>query len=112
MSRISTHVLDTALGTPADQVAVQLSRREGERWLPVSQGETNRDGRVVDLAAAESLVAGHYRLDFSVEEYFARRGQTTFFPEIQITFHVVDPSQNHHVPLLLSPFGYSTYRGS
>ena len=110
---ISTHVLDTSIGRPAAGVRVGLFRRDGERWVTVSQAETNADGRVAGLLSANaSADAGTFRLTFDAGIYFAERGQETFYTTIAIEFVIRDPSQHHHVPLLLSPFGYSTYRGS
>jgi 5-hydroxyisourate hydrolase len=107
MMGISTHVLDTALGRPAEGVAVALERGSGADWTAVGEGVTDADGRVGDLAS--ELEAGVYRLRFDAAAYHGGRG---FYPEVVVTFQVTDPSQHHHVPLLLSPFGYSTYRGS
>ncbi len=108
MSYITTHVLDATAGAPAAGVAVTLATVAGE---PVATGVTNTDGRVADLGP-EVLDPGHYRIDFGTGDYFAGRGLPTFYPEVSITF-AVDAEQGHyHVPLLLSPFAYSTYRGS
>jgi len=114
MSGITTHVLDTATGRPAAGVAVKLELRMAERgWMPLAERTTDADGRVRDLVAEGGrLDAGTYRLTFATGAYFAARGQRTFFPEASVVFEVDDPAQHHHVPLLLSPFGYSTYRGS
>lgn len=104
---ISTHVLDTAAGSPAPGLSVRLERGSGEAWDVVGEGVTDGDGRLGDLGS--ELVAGTYRLRFDTGAYHEGRG---FYPEVVVTFEVADPSQHHHVPLLLSPFGYSTYRGS
>ena len=114
MSGITTHVLDTAAGRPAAGVAVRLEvRRAGRDWVPLAERTTDADGRVRDLVADGSrLDAGTYRLTFATGAYFAAKGQGTFFPEASVVFEVGDPAQKYHVPLLLSPFGYSTYRGS
>jgi len=101
---VSTHALDTATGRPAIGVPVTLSRRAGEGWTVVAEGRTDTDGRVPVLAAHSP--AGTYRLHFDT----ASRNE--FFPEVLITFVITDASAHHHVPLLLSPFAYSTYRGS
>jgi 5-hydroxyisourate hydrolase len=108
MSTLSTHILDTSLGTPAAGVRVMLERVEGRRAL--AERITDVDGRVRDVAGAE-LAAGTYCLRFDVAAYFARTHRETFYPEISVTF-VVRDRQHYHVPLLVSPFGYSTYRGS
>ena len=105
MSGISTHLLDTTAGKPAAGVAVRLFR--GERQ--VGAGVTNHDGRCPALLGSnEGLEAGVYRVLFEIAEHFPN----SFYPEVAISFRVVDPSAHHHVPLLLSPFGYTTYRGS
>ena len=114
MSAITTHVLDTAAGRPARGVPVKLEVRSGAKgWVTLTERTTNDDGRVKDLLAeGAKLDAGTYRLTFGTGAYFAAQGQSTFFPEASVVFEVRDPAQHHHVPLLLSPFGYSTYRGS
>lgn len=113
MSGITTHVLDTAAGRPAAGVAVKLEVRSGERWVTLAERATDADGRARDLMANGSrLDAGTYRLTFATGPYFAARGQAAFFPEASIVFEIQDATQHYHVPLLLSPFGYSTYRGS
>lgn len=110
---ISTHILDTSAGRPAAGVTVRLTYRQGGSWKLVSEAVTNEDGRVpVLLAPDEPAAAGTYRLMFDVADYFATRQQDTFYAEIAIEFVMRDPSQHYHVPLLLSPYGYSTYRGS
>ena len=110
---ISTHVLDTSLGRPAAGVAVRLQRLEGGHWIDVSRAETDADGRVAALLPPdEAAAAGAFRLIFDVADYFEAREQETFYSAIAIDFVVRDAAQHYHVPLLLSPFGYSTYRGS
>ncbi|MGH9391320.1 MAG: hydroxyisourate hydrolase [Vicinamibacteria bacterium] len=111
MSRITTHVLDTARGRPAEGVPVTLEVRSGGDWKTLGRGSTDSDGRARDLSAGETA-PGTYRLTFETAAYFASTGVEGFYPEVQVVFEVRDPSQHHHVPLLLSPFGYSTYRGS
>jgi 5-hydroxyisourate hydrolase len=106
---LSTHVLDASRGMPAEGVAVSLERRSGEQWQPVVDGHTDADGRLGDLAAAAE---GIHRLRFDTGGYFAARGVSTFYPEVTVCFQVVDASAHYHVPLLLSPYAYSTYRGS
>lgn len=108
---LSTHVLDTSIGRPAAGIDVRLDAVEGDGFRGVSGGRTDADGRCKDLAPT-SLAAGRYRLTFESGAYFAARGVATFYPRIQVLFEITDPAQHHHVPLLLSPFGYSTYRGS
>ena len=111
MSRITTHVLDTALGAPGARVAVTLLRREANATLELARAVTDSDGRVRDFAIP-SLVAGTYQLSFDTAGYFGASGRSAFFERVLIEFTVHDPSQHYHVPLLLSPFGYTTYRGS
>lgn len=114
MSGITTHVLDTAAGRPARGVPVRLEVRSPDRgWVTLAERTTDADGRVRDLIAeGAKLDAGTYRLTFGTGAYFTAQGQSGFFPEASVVFEVRDPAQHHHVPLLLSPFGYSTYRGS
>lgn len=108
---ITTHVLDTALGRPAAGVPISLEHQvAGGGWQKVSAGVTDDDGRLRTLLPANAPVApGVYRLSFDVAAY---QGKECFFPSVTIAFHVRDGNAHHHVPLLLSPFGYSTYRGS
>ncbi len=103
---LSTHVLDATLGTPAAGVRVRLAR-DGE---PLADAVTDEDGRVRELGALDR--AATYRLTFDTGAYFAATGQQGFYPEVTIAFTVTDPAAHHHVPLLLSPYAYSTYRGS
>ena len=108
---LSTHVLDAALGRPAIGVPVALHRRIGQHWELVGTGLTDSDGRAAGLAS-DGLHGGVHRLDFDTSAYFISTGQTGFYPEVSVTFDVVDPDQHYHVPLLLSPYAFSTYRGS
>lgn len=108
MSLITTHVLDTAAGRPAPGIDVRLHARDAEGWALVAEGRTDDDGRIRDLGP-ERLDAGVYRLTFDTGPYL---GPDAFFPEIAISFRILDPGAHHHVPVLLSPFAYSTYRGS
>jgi 5-hydroxyisourate hydrolase len=109
---ISTHVLDTAIGRPAAGVAVTLERIDGDTWSEVTGGVTDGDGRVGGLVADADLAIGTYRISFGTGGYFAGRGEVSFYPEVRIDFEVHDASEHYHVPLLLSPWSYSTYRGS
>jgi len=109
MSTISTHVLDTSLGKPAAGIRVTL-RHDGSL---LGSGETDADGRVRNLLASGSeLGQGDYTLTFAVTDYFASTKRETFYSDIAINFRIGSASEHYHVPLLLSPFGYSTYRGS
>jgi len=113
MSAITTHVLDTSRGRPAAGVAVRLERREGENWTTLASGTTDADGRIADLLPeGESPAAGVHRLIFELAEYFGRLRVDSFYPRATVEFTILRPEEHHHVPLLLSPFGYSTYRGS
>jgi 5-hydroxyisourate hydrolase len=121
MSAITTHVLDTARGRPAAGVAVVLERQVratmGEQgaqgWERVGRAATDDDGRARTLLPPDArFEAGIYRLTFATGLYFKAQGLAAFYPEASVTFEVTDAAQHYHVPLLLSPFGYSTYRGS
>jgi 5-hydroxyisourate hydrolase len=110
-SAITTHVLDTSIGRPAANVAARLERITETETVKVGAGATNADGRITDFLDGP-LDPGRYRITFDTAAYFAERGVPCFFPEVAILFEVTDAAQHHHVPLLLSPFGYSTYRGT
>ncbi|MFW7381945.1 MAG: hydroxyisourate hydrolase [Oligoflexus sp.] len=113
MSKITTHVLDTSLGRPASQVPVTLCLQENDSWRTLAKAQTNDDGRISAFSGmTEPLRAGIYRLSFALQEYFAAQNRPTFYPQAEITFFVENPAEHFHVPLLLSGFGYSTYRGS
>jgi 5-hydroxyisourate hydrolase len=113
VSGLSTHVLDTARGRPAAGVAVKLEVDRGSGWSSVAHATTNDDGRVAQLLPeGVELEPANYRLTFDVGSYHSAHGVSGFFPEVAIVFTVRDPTRHHHVPLLLSPYGYSTYRGS
>ncbi len=110
---ITTHVLDTARGKPAAGVAVQLSVTEGGTFRLIGRGATDADGRCKTLLAdAGPLAPGVYRLTFEVGAYFAALSVESFYPHVNIHFEVKPGGGHYHVPLLLSPWGYSTYRGS
>ncbi len=113
MSKITTHVLDTDLGRPAAQVPVALAKKEGDSWRLLAKNQTNSDGRISSFTdMAEPLENGIYRLTFELKGYFSAQNRRSFYPEAQITFFVENPAEHFHVPLLLSGFGYSTYRGT
>ena len=113
MSKITTHVLDTALGRPAKGVKALLDFRTEDGWQELAKGVTNDDGRIANLLGdGEKLKAGIYRLSFETKSYFDGTMREGFYPYIAIVFEVEDAAQHYHVPLLLSPYGYSTYRGS
>ncbi len=111
-SPITTHVLDTSQGRPAAGVAVVLALQEASgSWRELARGVTDGEGRIVDLLN-EAIDRGVYRLTFDVRQYFQLQEQPAFYPEVSVVFEIHDPDQHYHVPLLLSAFGYSTYRGS
>ena len=113
MSPITTHVLDTSLGCPAEGIAVVLCQvAESGKTVELGRGITNSDGRVTDLLPAGEAQAGTYRIEFDTASYFTRSGREGFYPKVEVLFEVVTSGGHYHVPLLLSPFGYSTYRGS
>jgi 5-hydroxyisourate hydrolase len=112
-SPLTTHVLDIRLGKPAAGVAVCLEQWDAAgEWLLLARKFTNDDGRVADLLRAGELTSGVHRLRFDVGDYFTAQGVEHFYPQVTVEFEVTDLGRHHHVPLLLSPFGYSTYRGS
>lgn len=118
---ITTHVLDTAKGIPAVGMRITLDREcsgvdslvvPTTQWERMSETVTNDDGRGPGLSTNLVLINGMYRAIFYTQEYFERQGTPTFYPYVEIIFRIMDPVQHYHIPLLISPFGYSTYRGS
>lgn len=106
---ISTHILDTSLGNPAADVPILLSKYENNQWNDIGSGTTNKDGRLTfDIPQA----SGTYRLKFKIEAYFKSHNVTPFFVVAPVIFNITDISRKYHIPLLLNPYGYSTYRGS
>ena len=114
MSAITTHVLDTSRGVPAAGVAVLLEMLEASgAWHPIGRGSTDTDGRLRTLMPdGEPLQVGVYRLTFNTVQYFEELDLPTFYPRVVIEFETAAGERHYHVPLLLSPFGYTTYRGS
>lgn len=113
MSGITTHVLDVSIGKPAAGIDVRLDRMDGSgEWETIGSQQTDSDGRAREFNSTGDLSFGVYRLTFDVGSYFGPKQIESFYEEIVIAFSVKDGSQHYHVPLLLSPFGYSTYRGS
>jgi len=110
VSQVTTHVLDAAFGTPAVGVGVTLDRQTPDGWSEVGGGATDADGRIAALGA-DRLAPGVYRLVFATGDYFDATRRPAFYPEVQIAFRL-SGTEHYHVPLLLSPFAYSTYRGS
>ena len=112
MSGISTHVLDTSAGKPAAGVAVTLERWEAGAWVLLASAETDAEGRVKPLLPGDDVRSGKHRLTFETEEYFRVAGQDTLYPEVVVVFAVAGDAADYHVPLLVSPFGFTTYRGT
>jgi 5-hydroxyisourate hydrolase len=113
MSGITTHVLDTAQGHPAAGVPVTLEVKLDDGWRVIGRGATDADGRLRDLLPADfQLTAGDYRLTFDTGAYLSASGTQGFYTEVVVSFVVRDTTAHYHVPLLLNPYGYSTYRGS
>jgi len=113
MSSITSHVLDTALGKPAHDLGLRLELQVADgSWRTLAERRTNRDGRVADLLAPGSLARGRYRVVFDTGAYLKATGQPVFYPSVEIVFEVAAEAEHYHIPLLLSPYGYSTYRGS
>ena len=112
MSQVTTHILDTSLGRPASGVNVILEIQQGGAWQIISRGVTDNNGRIANMIPGERILSpGVYRLIFDTKSYFKMLHTKTFYPSVYIDFEITDES-HYHVPLLLSPFGYSTYRGS
>ena len=113
MSQITTHVLDVSLGRPAANVNIILEAQTASGdWTLVGRGSTDGDGRLNDLAAGKTLNPGAHRLTFETGAYFALRKVEGFYPQVFVVFNVKNARDHYHIPLLLSPFGYSTFRGS
>ena len=113
MSKITTHILDTSKGRPAQNVKVDLEFFHQDSWQKLASGQTNDDGRVPDLLSKDhSLESGNYKIIFYTQDYFEKQKLKTFYPHVEIIFNISSPDEHYHVPLLLNGFGYSTYRGS
>ncbi|MBP6333858.1 MAG: hydroxyisourate hydrolase [Bacteroidia bacterium] len=113
MSKITTHILDTSVGKPAAGVLITLEQAGNNNiWTKIGEGHTNADGRLVDFIKPEIVISpGRYKLHFETAAYFEKQKVKSFYPFVEIVFEIRDDS-HYHVPLLLNPFGYSTYRGS
>ncbi|MFM7217854.1 MAG: hydroxyisourate hydrolase [Bacteroidota bacterium] len=113
MSQITTHILDTSIGKPAAGVLVRLfAQTVGNGWDIIAEGTTNEDGRIPGFIHADQRLApGRYKIHFDTGSYFQSKKIATFYPYVAVVFEL-DTTQHHHVPLLLNPYGYSTYRGS
>ena len=112
MSPITTHVLDTAQGRPAAGLEIYLEKKVGDSFVEIGRGHTNEDGRLPGLMHPGELEAATYRITFETGAWFEKEGTKGFYPYVPVTFEITAPDQHYHVPLLLSPFGFSTYRGS
>ncbi|MBI1873830.1 MAG: hydroxyisourate hydrolase [Acidobacteria bacterium] len=113
MPAITTHILDVSGGAPASGVTVALDHRAADgSWASVAEACTDANGRATLLQSEHPMAAGDYRLRFDTGAYFGRKGLEAFFPEVVVSFRIAASGGHHHVPLLLSPYGYSTYRGS
>lgn len=113
MTQITSHILDTSLGSPAQGVPISLLQQTDDRWMPLGSGETNADGRVSDFIGNDNVLpAGIYKLSFELRDYYKKRNTQSFYPYAEVVFEIAGDGQHYHVPLLLNPFGYSTYRGS
>jgi len=112
MSQITTHILDTAQGRPAAGITIILYAGENDQWQEMARGKTNTDGRVTNLLDKETILQnGIYKLRFETKDYFDKNSIPTFYPYVEIVFDI-QSNEHFHVPLLLNPFGYTTYRGS
>ncbi|XP_040837950.1 5-hydroxyisourate hydrolase-like [Ochotona curzoniae] len=113
-SPLTTHVLDTTSGLPARGLCLRLSRLEdlGEQWMELRKSYTDPDGRCPGLLKPGQMKAGTYKLSFDTEDYWKKRGQESFYPYVEVVFTITNETQKFHVPLLLSPWSYTTYRGS
>jgi len=109
---LTTHVLDTASGRPAAGLPISLERAVDGGFERIGSGTTNEDGRLESPLVTDGWRAGVYRIRFDTGAYFAAHGTPGFYPYVEVVFEVTQPDEHHHVPLLLSPYGYSTYRGS
>ena len=113
MSQITTHVLDTTRGLPAQNMPISLYKRSAELWELLADGVTDEDGRIADLLPSDqNLDAGIYRMHFKTASYFMNNDETGFYPYVDIVFELDAGGAHYHIPLLLTAFGYSTYRGS
>ncbi len=112
MSQITTHILDTTKGKPASGVSIILYADHGGEWKEMARGITNADGRIPDLLAKDVILEhAVYKMKFETRPYFDQQGIKTFYPFVEIVFSI-DAKEHYHIPLLLNPYGYSTYRGS
>ncbi|XP_057367662.1 5-hydroxyisourate hydrolase-like [Daphnia carinata] len=112
-SPLTTHVLNTATGKPANGMQIMLHRMKSDSsWEILRQGKTNEDGRLPGLLSKDEFSAGMYKMFFDTSSYFKEMHIDTFYPYVEVIFNILNTNEHYHVPLLVSPFGYSTYRGS
>ncbi|POT56709.1 hydroxyisourate hydrolase [Citrobacter amalonaticus] len=109
---LSVHILDQQTGKPAANVEVVLEQKNKEGWQQLNTGHTDKDGRIKALWPEQQAKPGDYRVTFKTKPYFDSKNQESFFPEVPVEFHISKADEHYHVPLLLSQYGYSTYRGS
>ncbi|XP_042887875.1 5-hydroxyisourate hydrolase-like isoform X3 [Penaeus japonicus] len=109
---LTSHVLDTATGRPAANMKLSLHRLQNAVWQEIAVKETNSDGRAGQFLSQEAFTPGTYKMFFDTGDYFRQQGTTGFYPYVEIVFVIEKPEEHYHIPLLLSPYGYSTYRGS
>ncbi|MBL4827293.1 MAG: hydroxyisourate hydrolase [Spongiibacteraceae bacterium] len=113
MNQVTTHILDTARGVPAEGICARLCYQRGDQWHSLGEGYSNALGRIEDLCEQKAaLLAGTYRLHFETADYFRQQQNDVFYPWVDVVFNLHGDGQHYHIPLLLSPFSYSTYRGS
>lgn len=112
MSQLTTHILDTTKGKPAEGVIIVLLQQQTNEWIKITDGITNADGRISNFLQEDNILEpGVYKMKFETKDYFDKQNILSFYPFVEIAFIIID-SEHYHVPLLLTPFGYSTYRGS
>lgn len=113
MSQITTHVLDTTRGLPAQNLPIALFRQSSDGWTRIAHGVTNKDGRIEGLLSNDLILpSGIYRMNFETQTYFNANNEKGFYPYVDIVFELDNTGQHYHIPLLLTAYGYSTYRGS
>lgn len=113
MTQITSHILDTSRGNPAEGVLITLMQQQGDDWLMLGSGSTDADGRVADFTGTDDVLsAGIYKLTFYLAAYYEALSQASFYPYVDVAVEIEGNGQHYHVPLLLNPYGYSTYRGS
>jgi len=113
MTQITSHILDTSAGKPAEGVLITFMQQQADDWIMLGSGATDQDGRVSSFSETDSaLLAGIYKLTFYLSDYYQAMEQSSFYPLVDVIFEIEGDGQHYHVPLLLNPYGYSTYRGS